>query len=180
MAESTIIYELIPYIDATYRTIASAAGRALQGFSMGAQGCERIAFKFPQYWSSIYCLAPAIDDNSSNIAANEATAYVQMLNSNAAAYDPLSVWGLSTTNASAIKAQGFPIHVLIGDQDALYTASGCSPSGGHCQQDLYTQLDGLGIAHDALQLAPGCGHDGACLIAAFNADFIDFASAHFP
>jgi len=36
MAETTIIKELIPHIDKTYRTVASRDGRALQGMSMAA------------------------------------------------------------------------------------------------------------------------------------------------
>jgi hypothetical protein len=35
MIETTIIRELIPHIDATYRTIASKEGRAVQGGSGG-------------------------------------------------------------------------------------------------------------------------------------------------
>lgn len=35
MVENTIINELIPSIDSTYRTIATKEGRAMQGFSMG-------------------------------------------------------------------------------------------------------------------------------------------------
>jgi enterochelin esterase-like enzyme len=35
MMETTVIRELIPHIDATYRTVATRDGRAIQGGSMG-------------------------------------------------------------------------------------------------------------------------------------------------
>jgi enterochelin esterase-like enzyme len=108
MGESTIVCELIPFIDANFRTIASQAGRALQGFSMGGQGCERVAFKFPQLWSSIYCFAPAIDDTGSNIGTNEPLTLSNMFNGNTSASQATTVWALSTNNATAIKGYGLP------------------------------------------------------------------------
>ena len=172
MAEATIIYELIPYIDANYRTIAIAAGRAIQGFSMGGQGAERLALKYPQMFSSFYGFAPASDDRSSNIAANEGVAFNYMLNYNAAAYDPMSVWGLSASNTAAIKEQNLPFHVTVGDADSLYTSG--------VETAFYAQLDSLGISHDTLTLASGCGHDINCDESSVSNANIDFASAHFP
>lgn len=50
--ESTFIQELIPHIDAEYRTIADRAGRALEGFSQGGRGTARIMFKHPELFCS--------------------------------------------------------------------------------------------------------------------------------
>jgi enterochelin esterase-like enzyme len=35
MAETTVVKELIPHIDASYRTIANRNARCIEGFSMG-------------------------------------------------------------------------------------------------------------------------------------------------
>ena len=172
MAESTIIYELMPYIDANYRTIANKSGRALQGFSMGGQGCERIGFKFPQIFSSLFCMAPAIDDTGRNIGTNEPALLMNMFNGNTTAFHAATVWGVSTSNASNIIAQALPIHVLVGDQDGLHTAG--------YETNLFNQLDSLGISHDALTLASGCGHDMNCDVTSVSGADIDYASAHFP
>ncbi len=51
-AESTIIRELIPHIDRTYRTIGDRMGRAIEGFSMGGRGTARIMFKYPELFCS--------------------------------------------------------------------------------------------------------------------------------
>ncbi|MBL8227711.1 MAG: hypothetical protein JNL98_04515 [Bryobacterales bacterium] len=50
--EGSFIHELIPHIDANYRTIAAKNGRGLEGFSQGGRGTARIAFKYPQYFCS--------------------------------------------------------------------------------------------------------------------------------
>ncbi len=50
--EDVFVHELIPHIDATYRTIAKRGGRALQGFSQGGRGTTRIMFKYPELFVS--------------------------------------------------------------------------------------------------------------------------------
>ena len=52
--ETMIIREFIPHIDATYRTIASREGRAIQGFSMGGRGATRLAMKYPDMFCSLF------------------------------------------------------------------------------------------------------------------------------
>ena len=51
MAETTVIKELIPYIDKNYRTIASRNGGRIQGMSMGGFGAMRLALKYPDLFS---------------------------------------------------------------------------------------------------------------------------------
>jgi enterochelin esterase-like enzyme len=51
--ESVSIKELIPHIDATYRTIATREGRMIEGFSMGGAGAAKWGFKFPDLFGSI-------------------------------------------------------------------------------------------------------------------------------
>ena len=45
--------DLIPHIDATYRTIAERDGRALQGFSMGGFGAVTNGFQSPELFGAI-------------------------------------------------------------------------------------------------------------------------------
>lgn len=52
MGEDVIVRELIPHIDATYRTVADRSGRAIEGFSQGGRGTTRIAFKYPALFAS--------------------------------------------------------------------------------------------------------------------------------
>lgn len=56
--ETMLIKELIPHIDATYRTIASRNGRALEGFSMGGQGTIRLGLRYNTLFCSLGILSP--------------------------------------------------------------------------------------------------------------------------
>lgn len=52
LGEDVFIKELIPHIDATYRTIANRESRGLEGFSQGGRGTTRIMFRHPDLFSS--------------------------------------------------------------------------------------------------------------------------------
>jgi endo-1,4-beta-xylanase len=54
MGETTIVKELIPHIDKTYRTIAARHGRCIEGFSMGGRGSTRLAMKYPDMFCSLF------------------------------------------------------------------------------------------------------------------------------
>jgi S-formylglutathione hydrolase len=56
--EAYIARDLVAYIDAHYRTIATREGRGLSGHSMGGYGAIRIGMKYPQVFSSLYILSP--------------------------------------------------------------------------------------------------------------------------
>jgi enterochelin esterase-like enzyme len=51
--ESVIIKDLIPHIDASYRTIPNRKGRLLDGFSMGGYGAARLGFKYPELFGAV-------------------------------------------------------------------------------------------------------------------------------
>ena len=51
--ETVIVKDLLPHIDATYRTIATREGRLLDGFSMGGYGAARLGFKFPEMFRAV-------------------------------------------------------------------------------------------------------------------------------
>ncbi len=52
MGEDVFVKELIPHVDATYRTIAQRKGRGIEGFSQGGRGTTRIMFKHPGLFCS--------------------------------------------------------------------------------------------------------------------------------
>jgi endo-1,4-beta-xylanase len=54
MAETMMIKELIPHIDATYRTIADRKARCIEGFSMGGRGSTNLAMKNPEMFGSLF------------------------------------------------------------------------------------------------------------------------------
>jgi enterochelin esterase-like enzyme len=62
MGESILIKELIPLIDATYLTISSGSERGIEGFSMGGFGAIKLAFKFPEMFSSVVTYGASLHD----------------------------------------------------------------------------------------------------------------------
>jgi len=49
--------ELVPRVDAAFRTIASREGRLIEGFSMGGYGAARLGFKYPGVFGAVSILA---------------------------------------------------------------------------------------------------------------------------
>ena len=56
--EDFIVQELVPWIDAKYRTIPRAEGRGIAGHSMGGYGAIMLAIKHPEVFSALYALSP--------------------------------------------------------------------------------------------------------------------------
>jgi enterochelin esterase-like enzyme len=55
--EDFIVRELVPYIDAHYRTFPQTASRGLAGHSMGGYGTLRIGMRHPEVFSNLYLLS---------------------------------------------------------------------------------------------------------------------------
>ena len=58
--ESVIVKDLIPHVDATYRTIAERRGRIIQGYSMGGYGAAHLGFKYPELFGTVVADAGAM------------------------------------------------------------------------------------------------------------------------
>jgi enterochelin esterase-like enzyme len=59
-AETALIKELIPHIDATLRTITTRDGRMIAGLSAGGFGTVNAVFKYPEMFISAAAMSPAI------------------------------------------------------------------------------------------------------------------------
>jgi enterochelin esterase-like enzyme/dienelactone hydrolase len=58
--ESVIVKDLVPHIDATYRTVAARHARAFDGFSMGGFGAAHLGFKYPEVFGVVSIQAPPL------------------------------------------------------------------------------------------------------------------------
>jgi len=58
--ESMIIRDLIPHIDANYRTLAKRESRMIEGFSMGGSGAAKLGFKYPELFGAISICSGAL------------------------------------------------------------------------------------------------------------------------
>ncbi len=57
LIETMIMRELIPYVDANYRTLASPLGRGVEGMSMGGNGAMKLTLKYPEMFGSVVAYA---------------------------------------------------------------------------------------------------------------------------
>ena len=61
--ETATLQDLIPEIDANYKTIESREGRGVAGFSMGGYGALRYALVYPGVFGAATVLSPALYDD---------------------------------------------------------------------------------------------------------------------
>jgi len=100
--ESFIAKDLVGYIDANYRTIATREGRGLSGHSMGGYGTLRVGMKYPAVFNALYAMSagalldniPSVDDvkvQHERMAAGietEARSMVNGMQARASAWSP--------------------------------------------------------------------------------------------
>jgi S-formylglutathione hydrolase FrmB len=108
--ETVVIKELIPHIDATFRTIASREGRLIEGFSMGGYGAARLAFKYPHIFAAASLLAPGpmqeeLTAASSNRTTPEQTRMVldTIYGGDQDYFKAQSPWQLAERNVEAVR-----------------------------------------------------------------------------
>ncbi|MEZ4847346.1 MAG: alpha/beta fold hydrolase [Bacteroidia bacterium] len=56
--EDFTAYDLVAYMDKTYRTLANKESRGITGHSMGGYGALKLAMNHPDIFSSVYALSP--------------------------------------------------------------------------------------------------------------------------
>jgi len=156
MSETAIIKELIPHIDANYRTIASREGRALEGFSMGGFGTVHLAFKYPEMFSSMTAGAAALFDLE-RISSGHPGIYKTMFNEDPEAFKANDPYELARKNAERIRGK-LQVLLFVGTEDMMYKYN----------EKFRTLLDELKIPYEYLTLE-GVGHNRiACYEAFFD------------
>jgi enterochelin esterase-like enzyme len=58
--ETALVRDLVPHVDATYPTIAERGARTVAGYSMGGAGAVRLGLAYPELFSSVIALSPAV------------------------------------------------------------------------------------------------------------------------
>jgi endo-1,4-beta-xylanase len=165
LSETTVIKELIPHIDATYRTIPAREGRAIQGMSMGGWGALRLAFAHPDLFSSVVAFAPSLRQPD-NLAAT----YPDVLNRMFAG-DEKRFWAqhpLHLAQANADKIRNLPIAVYCGTADSLLPGS----------QNLHKLLTDLKVDHTYIEV-DGAVHSMTPLVAVIKQSNLAFAARRF-
>jgi S-formylglutathione hydrolase FrmB len=171
MYETYVIDQLIPLIDAHFRTVRRRSQRAVMGVSMGGYGAMMVAARHPDLFGAAASLSGAVD---SNLAANGAvlSASPEFQGAQAdAIYGPRATqevrWrghnptdladNLRSLDLQVRSADGIP-NPGIGEQPASADTPSCIVEGGvyMASVDLHDALDGLHIPHLWDDYGPGC------------------------
>jgi S-formylglutathione hydrolase FrmB len=168
-AETLIIRELIPYIDATYRTIASRAGRAIEGFSMGGRGATRLAMKYPEMFCSLHNQAGNVYHTSEQFDPTKPDQYPNnYLGTDRASYVDNDSFLLLKKNVAAIKA-GLRIAITCGTKD-----------DGHLTtvREYHNALLAAGVDHTYLEVE-GLAHEHDKLVNLYRPIWFDYHAESF-
>jgi enterochelin esterase-like enzyme len=112
--EDVLIKDLIPHVDATYRTLARRESRGIEGMSMGGYGALHLGMKHPTLFGALSSVAPSILQDLKD-EPKERT--FDTFGDDEAYYDANGPWTLARENALALR-RGCAIRLLGGDQDA--------------------------------------------------------------
>lgn len=169
--ETVVVKELVPHVDATFRTVASREGRIVEGFSMGGYGAARLGFKHPNVFGFVSILGAGPLDLE--FQGPRATAqpgerehiFETVWGSDLDYFRAQSPWVWAEQNRDAL-ARSTRIRQVVGDRDAMLAAN----------RDLDRHLTRLGIPHDFLVL-PGIGHSPLAVLDALGESNWEFYRA---
>lgn len=159
--ETVLIKELVPHIDATFRTIASREGRIVEGFSMGGYGAAHLGFKYPEVFGSVSILSGGPLQREFDEAPRVGPRGRERVMGGIFGDDPEyfrseSPWVLAGRNADALRERTL-IRVVIGDRDEMLANV----------RDFSSRLSSLRIPHGHVEL-PGVGHDPVAVLDALG------------
>jgi enterochelin esterase-like enzyme len=165
--ETIIVRELVPHIDAQYRTIATRKGRMLDGFSMGGYGAARLGFKYPEIFASVSIVGagPLQQTLTHAPRASGRTAadiLQQVYGGDTAYFTEVSPRQQAVANAGRI-AQDSMVRMVIGSRDETLRNN----------EDFHQHLTSLGIPHDWI-VVEGVGHDPLGLLQAMGDQYWEF------
>ncbi|HEU0119767.1 MAG TPA: alpha/beta hydrolase-fold protein [Bryobacteraceae bacterium] len=149
MAETMIIKELIPLVDAKYRTLPAPYGRAIEGMSMGGNGSLKLALKYPEMFGSVLAIAGTygrirLDGYFFLGVQSDQQKWVSKLAQWYSADD--DVFELAKKNYNRLGH--LAIRLLIGTQDVSFPDS----------EKLHVHLRDLGVAHE-YEILLGVSHN---------------------
>jgi len=123
--ESVLIKNLIPYVDATYRTIAKREGRAIEGHSMGGFGALHNGFNNPDLFIAVTGNSPGgatlETGEGSTPASGRIDAFKVVYGGDRAYYIAMAPTTLAEKNAAKLRQQ--QIRIICGTADNLFAGA---------------------------------------------------------
>jgi enterochelin esterase-like enzyme len=160
--ETIVVQELLPHLDATFRTLAKREARILEGFSMGGYGAARLGLKYPEIFGAVSILAGGpldLEFRGPRAAANPAEReriLQDTFGGDVAHFKAQSPLTIAERNAAAIRGRS-RVRQAVGSRD--FTVELNRAFSAHLQQinieHTFTEVPGVG--HDTLALLRGLG-----------------------
>jgi S-formylglutathione hydrolase FrmB len=163
MGETTVIRELIPHIDKSYRTIAARRGRCIEGFSMGGRGSTRLATKYPDMFCSLFNQAGNVYHIAELYDASRPNYPTFYLGPDRSRYTENDAFLLLQKNLDGIKGR-MRIQMWCGTKD-----DGHLPSF----REFHKALLDAGVDHTYMEVE-GLGHSLREMISRYQAIWFDY------
>jgi len=147
--ESVIIKNLIPHIDATYRTIATREGRAIEGHSMGGFGALHNGFNNPDMFIAVTGNAPGgatLEIGAGAPSPVRIDSFAVVYGSDREYFIAMAPTTLAAKNAAKLRQQS--IRIICGTEDGLFPGA----------EFVHAELTKLGIPHEWIPV-PGSPHN---------------------
>jgi len=155
-AETNIVAELIPYVDANFRTLGGPKFRAIQGFSMGGFGAAKFITKFPDLFVAAIVYDGALLDWT-GLSFSQFLIASTIFKNDEAYFNQFSPWYQSKVNQAKLQVR-LRIRMVVG---ALVFYN----------REFFSFLANLSIPVDYIETP--CLHDLNCLL---NAEGLGSAS----
>jgi poly(3-hydroxybutyrate) depolymerase len=170
--ETIIVKELVPHIDAMYRTIATREGRLLDGYSMGGYGAARLGFKYTDLFRAVSIMGGGplqAELIQAPRAGRQRAAEVlkQVYGGDQEYFKSVSPRRLAEQNAEAIIKSSL-VRQVCGDEDETFGPN----------RDFHEHLERLKIPHTWTVL-PGVDHNPMKTLEALGDANWDFYRAAF-
>lgn len=159
--EDVVLNDLVPHVDATFRTIAQRSGRIVDGFSMGGAGSGRFGFRRPDLFAGVSMLGAGplqLDFLEEPLGGSTSEQLRLAIYENVWGSDPLYYLSqnprtIVTDRSEAVIAAQTRVRQGIGALDALVPMNA----------DFSALLTKLGIPHGYTVL-PGIGHNAGAVL----------------
>ena len=164
--ETLIIEELIPHIDATYRTVADRQGRGIEGFSMGGYGAAYLGVRYSDQFSSVSILAGALH-TPQTLSERRRAIFDNVFSGDNDYAGQRSPWTVIKADADRIRGKS-NMRIFVGADDGLLGWN----------KNFHAQMDLLGIDHQ-WGIVPNSPHDLEILMQNWEGNFFEFYIDHF-
>ncbi len=170
--ETVIVKELIPHVDATFRTIPSREGRMIEGFSMGGYGAARLGFKYPDLFATVSILSGGPLQREFTEAPRvgprgREQIFQQVFGGDMEYFKAQNPWALAEQNAAPLSTRS-RIRLVIGDRDEMLAIV----------REFDAHLTRLNIPH-TFTVLPGIGHNPEAVLDALGESNWEFYRAAF-